>query len=72
MLQAEIAASGPGVGDDIRGPIMEPYFTTKGDGSGMGLALIGKIVAQRAGAIEFDTPAGGTRLPAEPCDRDAQ
>lgn len=39
-----VSDSGPGVDDDIRDLIFEPYFSTKPDGVGLGLAITGELL----------------------------
>ncbi len=65
-----IADTGCGIPDDIRDRIFEPFFTTKkaGEGSGLGLDIVRKIVERHGGTIEvFSQPGHGTtftvRLP---------
>jgi signal transduction histidine kinase len=55
----EVADSGPGVPENIRDRIFDPYFTTKSDGTGMGLALCDKIMRQHNGSLEFHSSACG-------------
>jgi signal transduction histidine kinase len=60
--QAEIRISdnGSGIADDIKDRIFEPFFTTRtsGEGSGMGLAIVKRIVEQHQGKIEVQTVVG--------------
>jgi nitrogen-specific signal transduction histidine kinase len=53
MVEIEIADSGPGIPEDIRDKIFEPYFTTKRDGTGMGLAIARKIVLEHGGNLDI-------------------
>jgi PAS domain S-box-containing protein len=55
-----VADSGCGIPDDFRDKVFDPYFTTRGTGTGMGLALCEKIVRQHDGTIEFTSSANGT------------
>jgi nitrogen fixation/metabolism regulation signal transduction histidine kinase len=56
----EIADSGPGVAPDLIERAGEPYVTTKKGGSGLGLALVHKIVADHRGRFELrNRPEGG-------------
>jgi signal transduction histidine kinase len=55
-----IADHGPGIPDDLRQRVFEPYFTTKPDGTGLGLALVRQTVEAHNGTITVsDTPGGG-------------
>jgi PAS domain S-box-containing protein len=54
--------SGPGINPDIRSKIFEPFFTTKppGEGSGLGLDIVNKIVKRHAGRIDLTSKPGET------------
>jgi len=52
--------NGPGVAEDIRPILFDPFITTKQNGSGLGLALVAKIVGEHGGVIEFDSSPRGT------------
>ena len=61
---------GPGISEELKGRIIEPFFTTKavGQGSGLGLAVVDSIAEEHGGAIEIgDSSMGGAafvlRLP---------
>ncbi len=55
-----IADHGPGIPDELRQRVFEPYFTTKRDGTGLGLALVRQTVEAHSGTITVaDTPGGG-------------
>ena len=47
----EVIDNGPGINEDILDRIFVPYFTTKTDGSGIGLALTRQIMANHGGFI---------------------
>jgi signal transduction histidine kinase len=56
-----VTDSGKGIPTEIRGKIFQPFFTTKarGEGSGMGLDIVKKIVEQKhGGRIWFDSEIG--------------
>lgn len=54
-----IADDGPGVPDELREKIFHPFFTTKEDGSGVGLANARKVVASHGGRLELTSAASG-------------
>jgi nitrogen fixation/metabolism regulation signal transduction histidine kinase len=65
-----IMDSGPGIPEDDRLRIFEPYYTTKAGGTGLGLAIVHRIVGDHNGSLEIgDAPTGGAefiiQLPAE-------
>ncbi len=51
--------SGPGIPEEILGRIFDPYFTTKKEGSGLGLVTSYAIVKSHGGQITVSSPAGG-------------
>ena len=62
--------TGPGIPDDILPQVMEPLFSTKPFGTGLGLPTVKRIMEQHDGGVEVDSaPGSGTRvvlwLPAE-------
>lgn len=59
-LTIRIADTGPGISESVQKRIFDPYFTTKSNGTGMGLALCDKIIRQHDGTIELSTSARGT------------
>lgn len=62
----EICDNGPGVSEEIRGKIFDPYFTTKKGGTGLGLAIVASIVAERGGKIRvFSRSPRGARFVVE-------
>lgn len=58
-LRVEVLDTGPGITDAVRSRIFDPYFTTKNDGTGMGLALCDKIIRQHNGRIEIGSSQNG-------------
>lgn len=59
-VRIEVSDSGAGIPPEIQDKIFNPYFTTKSSGSGIGLALAYRIVADHGGRIAFRTGATGT------------
>lgn len=59
-LAVTIADHGPGIPEDQRQRVFEPYFTTKPDGTGLGLALVRQTLDAHRGTIALaETPGGG-------------
>ena len=59
-LHMDVVDSGCGIPPAIQPRIFDPYFTTKSDGAGIGLAWSEKIIQQHHGHIEFETGPKGT------------
>jgi C4-dicarboxylate-specific signal transduction histidine kinase len=55
----EIEDTGPGIPSDLRAQVFKPFFTTKREGNGLGLAISARIVAEHGGHIGYRCPAGG-------------
>ena len=59
-LQVEIIDDGPGIAPEIAGNIFEPFVSGRENGTGLGLALVSKIVADHDGWIAVDSVPGRT------------
>jgi signal transduction histidine kinase len=58
-----VADNGPGIAPPLRERVFQPFFTTKPEGTGVGLALCRTIVQDHGGSITAeDTPGGGATL----------
>ncbi|HTU22324.1 MAG TPA: ATP-binding protein [Gemmataceae bacterium] len=53
-LELEIADTGPGIAAEELPHLFEPFYTTRPEGTGLGLALCREIVQQHGGRIELD------------------
>ena len=70
-VKVEIGDTGPGIPADVRPRIFEPFFTTRATGTGLGLAVVKRIVDGHRGEIDVTTTGeSGTtftlRLPLDP------
>jgi PAS domain S-box-containing protein len=59
----ECADNGPGIPGDVAAKVFDPFFTTKAQGSGLGLAVVRKIVDAHDGRLDLETAQGqGTTI----------
>jgi C4-dicarboxylate-specific signal transduction histidine kinase len=63
-MEISVADSGPGIPEDIRARIMDPFFTTKGvgRGTGLGLSISKAIVEDHGGSLILDPSSRHTRF----------
>ncbi|MEQ9444821.1 MAG: ATP-binding protein [Rhodospirillaceae bacterium] len=59
-LVVSVADNGSGVPEDLKAHLFDPFVTTKLHGTGLGLALVSKIVSDHGGVIEFESDRRGT------------
>jgi two-component system nitrogen regulation sensor histidine kinase GlnL len=59
-LEVTVRDNGPGVPADLLPYIFDPFVTTKPNGSGLGLALVAKIIGDHGGVVECDSATGRT------------
>lgn len=55
----EISDTGPGIPDEIKDRIFNPFFTTKAAGTGLGLAIVHRIIEAHGGVISVKDREGG-------------
>ena len=59
-LQVEIIDDGPGIPPDIAADVFEPFVSGRENGTGLGLALVSKIISDHEGWISVDSAPGRT------------
>jgi signal transduction histidine kinase len=63
LLEVIVADSGPGVAPEALPRLFTPFFTTKRGGTGLGLAVVQKTIAEHDGSIDVTSrPEEGTRF----------
>lgn len=60
QVEIIVSDSGPGIPDEIKKHLFEPFVTTKEQGTGLGLSITKKIITDHRGSIRFDSFPGGT------------
>ena len=73
-LQVEIIDDGPGLPSDLVGEVFEPFVSGRENGTGLGLALVSKIISEHDGWVSVTSAPGRTvfriSLPVAPKDAD--
>ncbi len=54
-LEICIRDNGPGVPQDLAAHLFDPFVTSKSSGTGLGLALVAKVIGDHGGIIEFES-----------------
>jgi signal transduction histidine kinase len=54
----EVEDNGGGIPEEVRTRLLEPFFSTKEQGTGLGLPIAARIVAQHGGELEFESQPG--------------
>lgn len=54
-LMVTVRDNGPGVPEDLRRQIFDPFVTTKRGGTGLGLPLVAKLIGEHGGVIDLDS-----------------
>ena len=75
-LEFTVIDNGPGVSEDLLPYMFDPFVTSKANGTGLGLAMVAKIVGDHGGVIECDSQPRRTAfrilMPAHSGDRPAE
>ncbi|MDH5525799.1 MAG: ATP-binding protein [Nitrospirota bacterium] len=58
-IEIRVQDSGPGIPQELREKIFNPFFTTRADGTGLGLPIANKVVEGHAGRIRVESPRSG-------------
>jgi two-component system, NtrC family, sensor histidine kinase HydH len=58
QVELRVGDTGPGIPAEARAHLFEPFFTTREEGAGLGLALCREIVRQHGGSIELEEGPG--------------
>jgi two-component system sensor histidine kinase HydH len=62
-VEIRISDTGDGIAPELLPQVFYPYFTTKQGGTGIGLAISQKIIADHGGTIELESePGKGTTV----------
>ncbi|CAN0504933.1 unnamed protein product, partial [Discosporangium mesarthrocarpum] len=61
-LIVTVRDNGPGIPADVAANLFDPFVTSKSDGTGLGLALVAKVMGDHGGIVEFDSSEQGTEF----------
>ena len=53
-LVVTVTDNGDGIPEDLQRHLFDPFVSTKHNGSGLGLALVAKVIGDHGGVIEFE------------------
>ncbi|MDB4970530.1 MAG: multi-sensor signal transduction histidine kinase [Myxococcales bacterium] len=59
FVKLTVRDRGPGISEEHRARLFEPFFSTKEGGTGLGLATVHRIIEEHKGSVEIDCPTGG-------------
>ncbi len=58
VILIEVEDSGPGIPEDVRERLFNPFFSTKETGTGLGLAISARIIEKHSGILNFESESG--------------
>jgi signal transduction histidine kinase len=62
-VSVRVTDNGPGIAPEVRDRLFEPFITTKGGGSGLGLPIVHRAIEAHRGVVLVDSaPGRGTRF----------
>ena len=61
-IEIRIIDNGPGVDEDIKEQLFQPFVTNKPEGQGLGLALVSKVASAHGGLVEVSSRPGRTKF----------
>jgi two-component system sensor histidine kinase PilS (NtrC family) len=61
-VAVSVRDSGPGIPDELRDRLFDPFFTTRTNGSGLGLAVVQRAIDAHRGLVFLDSGPAGTRF----------
>jgi len=56
FAEIRVDDDGPGISEELRGRIFQPYFTTKPTGTGLGLSIVARRIAEMGGTLAYESP----------------
>ena len=59
MVEVTVADTGPGISEEIRGKLFQPFVTSKAHGMGVGLSISRTIIESHGGQLWAEPNAGG-------------
>ena len=61
-MKVSIIDNGPGIPEDLTSNLFDPFVTSKPNGTGLGLALVAKLVGDHGGVVECESRPGRTEF----------